>query len=46
MRVQEDSIIVTMAKAIREEEVELEEAENGTPEQEAPKDDQLTLEVE
>ncbi|MDI9492298.1 MAG: DNA gyrase subunit A [Bacillota bacterium] len=46
MRVQEESIIVTMAKAIREEEVDLEEAENGTPEQEAPKDDQLTLEVE
>ena len=46
MRVQEESIIVTMAKAIREGEVDLEEAENGTPEQEAPKDDQLTLEVE
>jgi DNA gyrase subunit A len=45
MRVQEESIIVTMAKAIREDEVDLGQ-ENGGANEEKPKDDQLTLDVE
>ncbi|HPF19012.1 MAG TPA: DNA gyrase subunit A [Anaerovoracaceae bacterium] len=45
MRVQEESIIVTMAKAIREDEVDLVQ-ENGGANEEKPKDDQLTLDVE
>ena len=45
MRVQEESIIVTMAKAIREDEVDLGQ-ENGGATEEKPKDDQLTLDVE
>ncbi len=46
MRVQEESIIVTMAKAIREDEIEAEAEENEPPAPEEPKDDQLSLEVE
>jgi len=45
MRVQEESIIVTMAKAIREDEVDIEEESIETSE-DASKDDQLKLDVE
>ena len=47
MRVEEESIIVTMAKAIREDELEEELEENAKREstKPSPEDDQLSLEV-
>lgn len=46
MKVQEDSIIVTMAKSIREVDGEIEDEENGETPPEGPKDNQLALDVE
>ena len=46
MRVQEESIIVTMAKAIREDEMEPDADESEKTVSEETKDDQLSLDVE